>query len=108
MTVELLRYRSEDGHEPFTEWILGLSDRSAQARIRIRLRKIEVGNFGDSAPVGDGVIELRIHIGGGYRVYCAKRGDSIVLLLCGGSKASQRTDIQWARRLWSNWKEGQR
>ena len=79
MTVELLRYRSEDGHEPFTEWILGLSDRSAQARIRIRLRKIEVGNFGDSAPVGDGVIELRIHIGGGLpRLLCeARRFDRI-------------------------------
>ena len=105
--IELLRYQSEDGREPFTEWIERVRDKVAQARIRIRLRQVESGNFGDSEPVGEGVIELRVHVGAGYRVYCARHGKAVVILLCGGDKGSQAADIVRAKRLWLDWKRRQ-
>lgn len=105
--IELLRYRREDGHEPFTEWLNALRDKVAQARIRVRLRQVQAGNFGDCEPVGDGVIELRVHIGAGYRVYCGRYGKAVVLLLCGGDKRTQANDIRRARQLWLEWKRGQ-
>lgn len=105
--IELLRYQREDGCEPFTDWLNRLRDKVAQARIRIRLRQVQAGNFGDSDPVGEGVIELRVHVGAGYRVYCGRHGKTIVLLLCGGDKGSQVTDIKRAKELWSEWKRRQ-
>ena len=105
--IELLRYQRHDGREPFTEWLNGLRDKVAQARIRVRLRQVQAGNFGDCNAVGEGVIELRIHIGAGYRVYCARHGKAVVLLLCGGDKGSQSADIKWAKELWSKWKRSQ-
>lgn len=105
--LELLRYRDEDGREPFTQWLHAIRDKVAQARIRVRLRQVEAGNFGDSASVGVGVIELRIHVGAGYRVYCGRHGASVVLLLCGGNKASQSKDIIQAKHLWAHWKRSQ-
>ncbi len=105
--IELLRYQRADGREPFSDWLNGLRDKVAQARIRIRLRQVQAGNFGDSEPVGEGVIELRVHVGAGYRVYCGRHGKTIVLLLCGGDKGSQVTDIKRAKELWSEWKRRQ-
>ncbi|MDR2207697.1 MAG: type II toxin-antitoxin system RelE/ParE family toxin [Azoarcus sp.] len=105
--VELLRYQRGNGQVPFTEWLNRLRDKVAQARIRVRLRQMQVGNFGDSEPVGEGVIELRIHVGAGYRVYCARHGKAVVLLLCGGDKSSQATDIKQAKEYWSEWKRRQ-
>ncbi|MEC5218126.1 putative addiction module killer protein [Actimicrobium sp. GrIS 1.19] len=105
--IELFRYQREDGREPFTEWLDAMRDKVAQARIRIRLRQVEAGNFGDCEPVGDGVIELRVHIGGGYRVYCARHGKSVVILLLGGDKRSQSADIKQAKVLWIEWKRRQ-
>jgi putative addiction module killer protein len=103
----LLRYRRQDGREPFTEWLNSLRDKAAQARIRVRLRQVEAGNFGDSQPVGEGVVELRVHLGAGYRVYFGRHGRSVVLLLCGGDKGSQASDIKQAKALWSEWKRRQ-
>ncbi|MBF0305199.1 MAG: type II toxin-antitoxin system RelE/ParE family toxin [Alphaproteobacteria bacterium] len=105
--MNLLRYQREDGREPFTEWLGGLRDTVAQARIRVRLRQVEAGNFGDCEPVGEGVIELRVHVGAGYRVYCGRHGKSVVLLLCGGDKDGQVADIKRAKALWSEWKRRQ-
>jgi putative addiction module killer protein len=105
--IELFRYQREDGQVPFTEWLNGLHDKAAQARTRVRLCQVQAGNFGDSDPVGEGVIELRIHIGAGYRVYCARHGKAVVLLLCGGDKSSQATDIKRAKEYWSDWKRRQ-
>lgn len=105
--IELFRYQREDGREPFTEWLDSLRDKVAQARIRIRLRQVEAGNFGDCEPVGDGVIELRVHVGAGYRAYCGRHGKTVVLLLCGGDKRSQVADIKRARELWAEWKRRQ-
>lgn len=105
--MELLRYQREDGSEPFTEWLTALRDKAAEARIRVRLRRVEAGNFGDCEPVGDGVIELRIHVGAGYRVYFGRHGKSFVILLCGGDKRSQAADIKRAKTLWVEWKRKQ-
>jgi putative addiction module killer protein len=102
--IELLRYQREDGSEPFSEWLEALRDKVAQARIRLRLRQVQAGNLGDVKPVGGGVSELRIHVGPGYRVYCGRHGKAIVILLCGGDKSSQTTDIRRAEQLWTEWK----
>lgn len=104
--IELLRYQREDGREPFTEWLDAVRDRPAQARIRVHLRQVQSGNFGDSEPVGEGVIELRVHVGAGYRVYCGRYGTSVVLLLCGGDKSSQASDINGPRHCGPSGKRG--
>ena len=101
--MELLRYQREDGGEPLSEWLASLRDKAAEARIRIRLRRVEAGIFGDCEPVGDGVLELRIHLGPGYRVYFGRHGKNWVILLCGGDKGSRgRTSGER-----SNWKRRQ-
>ena len=105
--IELFRYQGENGEEPFTSWLHSVRDKVAQARIRIRLRQVEAGNMGDCEPVGDGVVELRVHVGAGYRVYCGQRGKAMVILLCGGSKSSQATDIKRAKAYWAEWKRRQ-
>lgn len=105
--IEVVRYKQEDGHEPYTEWFRNLRDEIAKSRIAGRLRQIEFENFGDFKPVGDGVIELRIHVGAGYRVYCGRHGKLLVVLLCGGDKSSQPKDIARAKANWSEWKRRQ-
>jgi putative addiction module killer protein len=107
LMIELLRYQRDDGREPFTEWLNAVRDKVAQARIRVRLRQVQAGNFGDCEPVGEGVIELRVHVGAGYRVYCGRHGKAVVLVLCGGDKSSQVADIKHAKELWSEWKRRQ-
>ena len=83
----------------FLRWLKGLRDKRAKARIAIRVDRIEEGNFGDHKSVGDGVSELRIGVGKGYRVYYTIRNSSVVILLCGGDKSSQQQDIQRAQRM---------
>ena len=83
----------------FEDWLKGLRDQLAKGSILTRLRRIEEGNFGDHGSVGGGVSELRVDVGQGYRVYYTIRQTTIVVLLCGGSKSSQRRDIQRARRM---------
>jgi len=73
----------------------------------MRLRQIEAGNFGDCGAVGEGLIELRVHVGPGYRAYCGRHGKAMVLLLCGGDKSTQARDIRRAKDLWSEWKRRQ-
>ena len=105
--VEVLRYQAEDATEPVTEWLNNLRDRQAQARLRVRLRRLEVGTFGDCDPVGEGVFELREHVGAGYRVYFGRNGRQVVILLCGGDKKSQTADVRRAKRYWVDWKRRQ-
>ena len=105
--MELFRYRREDGVEPFTEWVNTLRDKAAQARVRVRLLRLAAGHFGDCEPLGEGVSELRIHVGAGYRVCFGRRGDTLVILLCGGDKGSQAADIKRAKDCWSEWKRRQ-
>ena len=87
----------------FTDWLDNLRDLRARARIQIRLRRLMDGNPGDVKPVGEGVSEMRVDVGAGYRVYYAQRRGVYVLLLCGGDKSTQRSDIaralQMAREL---------
>ncbi len=77
----------------FDEWLSGLSDRRGKARILARLTSAEKGNFGDCEPIGEGVSEMRIHTGPGYRIYYVRNGLSVYVLLCGGDKSSQKRDI---------------
>jgi len=102
--IELRRYQLEDERTPFTEWLSALRDMRARAQIEIRLRRVAVGNFGDCKPVGDGVAELRIDVGAGYRVYFGQHGKALVILLSGGDKASQQIDIKRAKEYWTDWK----
>ena len=80
----------------FGHWYDGLRDRQGRARIAARLRRVELGNFGDVKPVGSGVSELRIDYGPGYRVYLTQRGLEVVILLAGGDKRTQSKDIEAA------------
>ena len=105
--IELFRYQLENGREPITEWLASIRDKMAQARIRVRLRQVETGNFGDCQAVGEGVIELRVHVGAGYRVYFGRYGMTVVILLCGGDKKSQDADIKRAKVFWAEWKRRQ-
>ena len=82
--------------EEFDEWLAALMDLRARAMIIARIRSAEYGNLGDVKPVGNGVSEMRIHYGPGYRVYLAQRGTEIVILLAGGDKATQNKDIKTA------------
>jgi len=98
MIMEILKYVTKEGKIPFDEWMDSLKDRRAKARIKIRLDRLIIGLFGDWKSVGDGVFELRISEGQGYRVYYAKEGETIVLLLCGGNKSTQSADIKKAKQ----------
>ena len=86
----------------YAEWIDNLRDQQARARILVRVERLAAGNPGDVKPVGGGVSELRIHFGPGYRVYFTKKGLNILILLAGGDKSSQPTDIQTALQLAKN------
>ncbi len=93
-----------NGKNVFSGWLNGLPDIEARAAVRIRLDRVAAGNFGDCRPVGEGVWELRIHYGPGYRVYYGEDGPAVVLLLCGGDKRGQRRDIARARRFWADYR----
>lgn len=83
--------------DEFDRWMRVLKDDVAKARIIARIRSAEGGNFGDTKPVGDGISEMRIHVGPGYRLYYCRRGSAIYLLLCGGDKSTQSKDIRAAK-----------
>ena len=82
--------------DEFDAWLAALKDKKVRARIVLRIRSAEHGNFGDCEPVGEGVSEMRIHFGPGYRVYFTRRGEVLYLLLLGGDKSSQKRDIKRA------------
>lgn len=89
----------------FEKWFGNLRDRRASARIRQRLARLEQGHVGDAKSVGDGVSELRIDYGPGYRVYFMRSGSIVIVLLCGGHKGNQGRDIEDAKRIAREWKE---
>jgi len=97
-------YTTRDGQAPFLDWLNALKDLRARAVIRTRLDRVEIGNFGDCKLLGEGVSELRIDFGPGYRAYFGRQGKDLVLLLCGGIKASQAADIARARQYWSDYR----
>lgn len=89
----------------FDSWFDGLRDTTAKARIAVRIRRLSLGNPGDVKPVGEGISEMRISYGPGYRVYFANRGGFIIILLCGGDKSTQSKDISNAKAIAAEWKE---
>ncbi len=90
----------------FSAWLRKLRDEQARARILIRIRRVSLGNLGDVKPVGHGISELRIDYGPGYRVYLIQQGDQLVLLLAGGTKKTQQSDIARAKALAKEWLDG--
>lgn len=103
---EITEYQTATGKIPFREWLTNLNDLIASARIDARLLRLSGGLFGDCKPIGDGVWELRVDHGPGYRVYYALSGRRVVLLLIGGSKRTQTADIATAIDYLKDFKEG--
>lgn len=91
--------------EAYAKWFSKLRDRVARARIDIRIRRLSLGNAGDAKPVGDGVSELRVDYGPGYRIYFIQRGEVVIVLLAGGDKSTQDKDIRNAKVLAKDLKE---
>ncbi|GAB4191276.1 MAG: hypothetical protein Fur006_34200 [Coleofasciculaceae cyanobacterium] len=100
---EIRNYLTTDGKSPFSKWRDSLRDNRAKAKIKTRLDRVEVGNLGDYRSVGEGVFELRIDYGSGYRIYFGQIGTTIVLLLCGGDKSTQEQDIRKAIEYWEDY-----
>ncbi len=88
--------------DKFDAWLSSLKDKKAKAKIALRLGRAEQGNFGDCEPVGEGVSEMRIHYGPGYRLYFTRRGEVVYLLLLGGDKSTQQQDIKKAIEMANN------
>jgi len=99
---EIRVYQTEEGGEPFWEWLDGIADQQARGIVLNRIDRVEHGNLGDSKSVGEGVFELRIDFGPGYRVYFGQDGD-LVVLLGGGTKRTQSKDISRAQAHWRNY-----
>lgn len=97
---QILIYKTSQGKVPFEEWLNKLKDAKTRAKIKTRLTRVTLGNLGDYKSVGDGVCELRINYGKGYRIYFAQQGSIFIILLCGGDKDSQQKDIKQAKQYW--------
>lgn len=91
---EIRRYITANGNILFAEWLDSLQDRKTKAKIKERLKRVSLGNLGDYKSVGEGVFELRIDYGSGFRLYFGQIGSTIILLLCGGDKSSQNRDLK--------------
>ena len=99
MIMQILR------SDEFNNWLQRLRDERARARIQARILRLSMGNAGDAKPVGEGISEMRIDYGPGYRVYFIRRGEELIVLLCGGDKATQDKDIKLAKTIALRWKE---
>jgi putative addiction module killer protein len=100
---DIQNYQTADGKIPFSEWRDELRDSRAKAKIRAKLNQVRLGNLGDCSFVGEGVCELRIDYGPGYRIYFGQIGQAIVLLICGGDKSTQEQDIRRAIKYWRDY-----
>ena len=100
---QIIIYADASGNEPFSKWLEGLSDTRLRRQILIRLRRVEQGNYGDYKSLKDGVYELRLMYGPGYRVYFGEQAHQFVVLLCGGDKSSQAKDIEQAKTYWKEY-----
>ena len=101
---EVRVYQDRARRRPFEAWLERLKDAKTRAIIRERIARLMLGNTGDTKPVGEGVLELRVDFGPGYRVYYAQDGKRIVVLLCGGDKRSQASDIRNAKEYWKDYR----
>lgn len=87
----------------FSAW-LNAADISVKARVLTRLSRVELGNFGDHCSIGDGIFELRLFFGAGYRIYYTQQGNQVVIVLCAGDKSTQTKDIQLAKQIALEWR----
>lgn len=101
--MEIVEYLDEAGESPFGKWFAKI-DSQAALKVRRSVARMELGNFGDSKGVGEGVLECRINYGPGYRVYYGRDGDELVILLVGGAKKHQQADIERAQGYWADYK----
>ena len=97
-------YETENGKRPFEEWVKDLRDPPTARRIQARLAGVSAGNLGDTKSVGEGVYELRLAFGAGYRIYFGSIDNELIILLCGGDKSSQDKDIKKAKEYWSDYR----
>ena len=102
---EVQTYLNASGQDPYALWLSQLADRQARARVLVRVNRLAAGNFGDCKPIAQGVWELRIDWGPGYRVSYAQAGKRHVLLLAGGDKRAQQADIAAALQHWHDWQQ---
>ena len=105
--AEIREYVDSRGRNPFRRWYTGL-DPAAAARVRNALARIRSGNLSSLKGLGGGLLEFRLHFGPGYRIYLGREGDSLVILLAGGTKARQQQDIKKARELWRDYRRRKR
>jgi putative addiction module killer protein len=100
--ITIKEYVTKNGRSPFRDWLKRL-DQNTRGRINARLTRLSLGNLGDMKNVGAGVVEFRLDFGPGYRIYAARQGDALVILLCGGDKSSQTADIRKAQSYWKEY-----
>jgi putative addiction module killer protein len=103
--IETITYQDSNGNKPYADWLGSLTDKQTKARILVRVNRMAAGNFGDCKPLRDGVQELRVDIGPGYRMYLSRQGPVLVLLLCGGDKSDQSRDVERAIAYLKDWKQ---
>ena len=99
-------YQDDAGNSPYLKWLKKLKDRKAQFKIEKRFAQIRLGHLGDFKNLSGGLLELRIHFGPGYRIYCARQGQKLIILLCAGDKSTQKKDIEKARKYWEDYQNG--
>jgi putative addiction module killer protein len=105
--VEIRTFETSDGRVPFDDWFMHRLDSKTRARIETRIDRLALGNFGNCSSAREGVSELRIDFGPGYRVYFGRHGDTLVILLGGGTKGTQDADMKLARQYWREFKNAQ-
>lgn len=101
--VEVRQYQTAEGRIPFAEWLDSLRDPKGKRAILARIARMQAGNRGDWKALGAGLFELRLSTGPGYRLYCGHDGNTLILLLCAGSKRTQTRDIEHARDYWKDY-----
>ncbi len=104
MLVEIIIYQTENGKEPFYDWLDTLEE-NIEERIQSRINRVKLGNLGDYKSLGNGILELRLDFGSGYRIYFGFDGSRIIVLLCGGDKKTQTKDIKKAQQYWRNYND---
>jgi len=104
MNKTLIVYKTKGNKEPFNTWLFSLKDKTIRNRILVRLKRVEQGNYGDYKRI-HGIVEIRLHFGAGYRIYCGEDRNILVVLLIGGDKSSQSLNIQEALKYWEDYNE---
>lgn len=101
----VLHYQTAQGRRPFQEWVESVKDNAVKAAVAARINRVRAGTLGDWKSVGTGVFELRVNLGPGYRVYFGRDGNTVVILLTGGEKRSQDSDIKRAKEYWKDYEK---